>query len=62
MNDFVQMFKYMRPRSQGLTFIDWSLQLSQTPCSPIGMKSPKDLLPRLLENPHGFSVIDGGLP
>jgi hypothetical protein len=56
------MFKYMRPRSQGLTCIDWSLQLSQTPCSPIGMKSPKDLLPRLLENPHGFSVIDGGLP
>ncbi len=60
MNDFVQMFKYMLPDGQDLTVLDWSLQLAEAPCGPIGMESPNRLSRRLLENPHGFGVIDGG--
>lgn len=60
MNDFVQIFKYMLPDGQHLTLLDWSLQLAEAPCSPIGMESPNDLARRLLENPHDFHVIDGG--
>lgn len=53
-------FKYMLPDGQDLTVFDWSLQLAQAPCGPIGMESPNRLSRHLLENPHGFSVIDGG--
>jgi hypothetical protein len=59
MNDFVQMFKYMLPDGQNLTVLDWSLQLAKAPCGPIGMESPNRLTRRLLENPRGFTVIDG---
>lgn len=61
MNDFVQMFKYMLPEGHDLTLLDWSLQLSQAPCGPIGMKRPKDFACNLLENPHGFRVIEGAI-
>jgi hypothetical protein len=50
----------MLPDGQDLTVFDWSLQLAQAPCGPIGMESPNRLSRHLLENPHGFSVIDGG--
>jgi hypothetical protein len=60
MNDFVQMFKYMLPDGQDLTVFDWSLQLAQAPCGPIGRESPNRLTRRLIKNPHGFGVIKGG--
>ena len=60
MNDFVQMFKYMLPGGQDLTVLDWSLQLAKVPCGPIDMERPNRLAPRLLENPHNFTLIESG--
>ncbi len=60
MNDFVQMFKWSLDDHPDSTLIDWSLFLAQAPCRPIGMERPEPLAPRLLRNPHQFTVIDGG--
>ena len=60
MNDFVQIFKWSLDDHPDSTLIDWSLFLAQAPCRPIGMESPNTLAPRLLRNPHQFTVIGGG--
>lgn len=60
MNDFVSMFRFALERNPDSTDFDWSIFLARTPCSPLGMKSPDRVAPRLLRNPHGFGVVDGG--
>jgi hypothetical protein len=60
MNDLIFLFKWMLANGQNLTLHDYSLELARTPCGPIGGKHPEDVARRLLENPHGFRVIDGG--
>jgi len=60
MNDFVVNFKYALSIGRDYSSLDWSLRLAMTPCGPINMESPDRLTRRLLENPHGFEVIDGG--
>jgi hypothetical protein len=60
MNDFVVNFKYALSIGHDYSPLDWSLRLAMTPCGPIDMQSPDRLTRRLLENPQGFEVIDGG--
>jgi len=60
MNDFIFSFKYMLPQLPHLNCLEWSLRLAHTPCGPIHMEQPEVLAPRLLRNPHGFELIDGG--
>jgi hypothetical protein len=60
MNDFVVNFKYALSIGRDYSPLDWSLRLAITPCGPIDMQRPMDLARRLLENPHGFTVINGG--
>ena len=60
MNDYVQNFRYMLDLRPGLTLFDWSLNFSETPCGTVGYEQPKTLAPKLLNNPHGFEVINGG--
>lgn len=60
LTDLVFLFKCMLAEDRDLSLIDWSLVLARTPCSPIGMDRPMNAARRLLENPHGFRVIDGG--
>jgi hypothetical protein len=60
MNDFVVNFKYELSIGRDYSLHDWSLRLAITPCGPIDMQRPMDLARRLLENPHGFTVINGG--
>jgi len=42
MNDFIKLSKYYFNDVPGLSLIDLSLRLCDTPCSPIQMKSPKE--------------------
>jgi hypothetical protein len=42
MNDFIKLSKYYFDDVPGLSLIDLSLRLCDTPCSPIQMKSPKE--------------------
>jgi hypothetical protein len=60
MNDLIFNFKDMMARGRSETLLGWSLELARTPCGPIGMSRPRNVARRLLENPHGFRVIDGG--
>jgi hypothetical protein len=60
MNDFVVNFKYMLPDYPDTTLLGWSLVLARTPCGPIDMSRPQEVACRLLRNPHGFEVIEGG--
>ena len=60
MNDFVQMFKYILASDPESGLRDLALHLAKAPCGPIGMKRPKDEARRLLVNPYGFGVDDGG--
>ena len=60
MNDFVVSFKYELSIGSDHSPLDWSLRLAMTPCGPIDRPRPARLTRRLLENPQGFAVIDGG--
>ena len=60
MNDFVVNLRYELSLGWDYSLLDWSLRLAITPCGPIDMESPDRLSRRLLENPHGSGVIDGG--
>lgn len=60
MNDFVVSFRWELSIGRDYSLHDWSLRLAGTPCGPIGMDRPMDAARRLLENPHGFRVIEGG--
>ena len=60
MNDFAFLFKYLLAEGRGLSLIDWSFVLGRTPCGPIDLESPNRMTRRLLENPHGVRVIEGG--
>ncbi len=60
MNDFAFLFKYPLAEGRELSLIDWSFVLGRTPCGPIDMESPNRMTRRLLENPHGVRVIEGG--
>jgi hypothetical protein len=60
MNDFVASLKYELSIGRDYSPLDWSLRLAITPCGPIDMQRPMDLAHRLLENPHGFALINGG--
>jgi len=60
MNDYVQNFRFMLDLRPGNTLFDWSLHFAETPCGAVGYDQPKTLAPQLLNNPHGFEVINGG--
>jgi hypothetical protein len=60
MNDLIFLFKGMLAHGRGGTVLECSLELARTPCGPIGMSRPRNVARRLLENPHGFRLIDGG--
>ena len=60
MNDLIFLFRHMLAHGRDLSLLDWSLELAKTPCRPIDGKHPEDVARALLENPHGFRVIDGG--
>jgi hypothetical protein len=60
MNDLTLNFRYMLPEYPDTTPLAWSLNLAGTPCGPIGMERPGVLAHRLLTNPDGFELIDGG--
>jgi hypothetical protein len=59
-NDFTLSFRYMLPYRQNYTNYDWSDNLAETPCSPIGYGLPRELAVELVMQRVHFRVIEGG--
>lgn len=59
LSDFASLFKH-RVQVADLSIVTHGLELADTLCGPLNMEAPAEVTRRLLQNPHGFSVIHGG--
>jgi hypothetical protein len=48
MNDFVAMLRWELEKQEYRTLTQLSLTMAETPCGPLGMKSPKTVAPSML--------------
>jgi hypothetical protein len=48
MNDFITMLRWELEKQEYRTLTQLSLTLAETPCGPLGMKSPKTVAPSML--------------
>jgi hypothetical protein len=62
LNDFSRMLKSSWMDQPDLSIFDWSLWLAETPCGPLEMRSPRDVVPELLVPSGKLWVLEGNPP